>query len=80
NADSDIFNRRDDKDATQMDANVDNGAETGVGVGGQCTEGDTAAETGGDQQLQLQLHRNWAKGRAKYIKFPAHGNHVVTCL
>ncbi|KAF9578910.1 SCF ubiquitin ligase complex subunit cdc4, partial [Lunasporangiospora selenospora] len=26
------------------------------------------------------IRQNWAKGRAKYIKFTGHSNHVVTCL
>ncbi|KAF9025616.1 SCF ubiquitin ligase complex subunit cdc4 [Haplosporangium bisporale] len=26
------------------------------------------------------IRQNWTKGRAKYIRFPGHSNHVVTCL
>ncbi|KAF9408150.1 SCF ubiquitin ligase complex subunit cdc4 [Podila epigama] len=26
------------------------------------------------------IRQNWAKGRAKHIRFPGHSNHVVTCL
>ncbi|KAF9313818.1 SCF ubiquitin ligase complex subunit cdc4 [Podila horticola] len=26
------------------------------------------------------VRQNWTKGRAKYIRFPGHSNHVVTCL